>query len=82
MVSSGESLSLHLAASEHVVSFVLTQEDYGVQQSVYYMNHVLSSTETQYQPVEKLALALVQTAQKLHPYFQAHPIRVVTDQML
>ena len=32
--------------------------------------------------MEKLALSLVHASRKIRPYFQAHPIRVYTDQPL
>ncbi|XP_064979723.1 uncharacterized protein LOC135622021 [Musa acuminata AAA Group] len=45
-------------------------------------SHVLSGPEERYPLIEKLALALVLSDQKLHPYFQAHPVEVITDQPL
>lgn len=39
-------------------------------------------TETQYLEIKKLALTLITSARKLHPYFQAHSILVLTDQPL
>ncbi|XP_009385521.2 uncharacterized protein LOC103972866 [Musa acuminata AAA Group] len=77
-----EKLSIYLAASQHMVSSVLTKEASGEQLSVYYISHVLNGPEEQYPPIEKLALALVLASQKLLPYFQAHPIEVITDQPL
>lgn len=38
--------------------------------------------ETKYPVMEKWALALVTAPRKLKPYFQAHPITVMTDQPL
>ncbi|GKC41832.1 reverse transcriptase domain-containing protein [Tanacetum coccineum] len=35
--------------------------------------------ETNYAPMEKLTLALVHAARRLRRYFQAHPIKVITD---
>lgn len=35
-----------------------------------------------YLRIEKLAFALVTSARRLHPYFQAHTIRVLTDKTL
>ncbi|XP_009388188.2 uncharacterized protein LOC103975002 [Musa acuminata AAA Group] len=49
---------------------------------VYYVSHVLNGPEERYPPIEKLALALVLSARKLRPYFQAHPVEVITDQPL
>nr|XP_009413508.1 PREDICTED: uncharacterized protein LOC103994794 [Musa acuminata subsp. malaccensis] len=85
-VSPGEKLSLYLAASQHAVSSVLVKENSGDQLPVYYVSHMLSGPEERYPPIEKLALALalalVLSARKLRPYFQAHPIEVITDQPL
>ncbi|XP_064941153.1 uncharacterized protein LOC103974602 [Musa acuminata AAA Group] len=81
-VSPGEKLSLYLAASRHAVSSVLVKENSGDQLPVYYVSHMLSGPEERYPPIEKLALALVLSARKLRPYFQAHPIEVITDQPL
>ncbi|XP_065033909.1 uncharacterized protein LOC135666271 [Musa acuminata AAA Group] len=81
-VSPGEKLSLYLAVSRHSVSSVLVKEISGNQLPVYYVSHILSGPEERYPPIEKLALALVLSARKLRPYFQAHPIEVITDQPL
>nr|XP_009395688.1 PREDICTED: uncharacterized protein LOC103980886 [Musa acuminata subsp. malaccensis] len=81
-VSPGEKLSIYLATSRHAVSFVLTKEAPGDQLPVYYISHVLNEPKKRYPPIERLALALVLIAQKLRPYFQAHPIEVITDQLL
>ncbi|XP_065033836.1 uncharacterized protein LOC135666192 [Musa acuminata AAA Group] len=81
-VSPGEKLGLYLAASPHAVSSVLVKESSGPQLPIYYVNHVLSGPKERYPPIEKLALALVLSARKLCPYFQAHPVEVITDQPL
>ncbi|XP_065017671.1 uncharacterized protein LOC135644139 [Musa acuminata AAA Group] len=81
-VSPGEKLGLYLAASQHAVSSVLIKENSGEQLPVYYVSHVLNGPEERYPPIEKLALALVLSARKLRPYFQAHPVEVITDQPL
>ncbi|XP_065035979.1 uncharacterized protein LOC135671747 [Musa acuminata AAA Group] len=81
-VSPGEKLSLYLAVSRHAVSSVLVKEISGDQLPVYYVSHMLSGPKERYPPIEKLALALVLSARKLRPYFQAHPIEVITDQPL
>ncbi|XP_065036645.1 uncharacterized protein LOC135672121 [Musa acuminata AAA Group] len=82
LVSPGEKLSLYLAASQHAVSSVLVRENFGDQLPVYYVCHMLSRPEGRYPPIEKLALALVLSVRKLRPYFQAHPIEVITDRPL
>nr|XP_009387907.1 PREDICTED: uncharacterized protein LOC103974748 [Musa acuminata subsp. malaccensis] len=76
-VSPQEKLGIYLAASQNAVSSVLIKEAPGGQQPVYYTSHVLNGPEERYPPIEKLALALVLTARKLRPYFQAHPIEYV-----
>ncbi|VVA30341.1 PREDICTED: Retrovirus-related Pol poly from transposon, partial [Prunus dulcis] len=42
----------------------------------------LQSAELRYPPLEQLALALVVSARRLRPYFQAHGIKVLTNQPL
>ncbi|XP_065017243.1 uncharacterized protein LOC135643806 [Musa acuminata AAA Group] len=81
-VSPREKLGLYLAASQHAVSSVLVREDSGEQLPVYYANHVLTGPEERYPPIEKLALVLMLSTRKLCPYFQAHPVEVITDQPL
>ena len=68
-VSPGEKLGVYMAASQHAVSSVLVKENSGEQLPVYYVSHVLNGPEERYQPIEKLALALVLSARKLRPYF-------------
>ncbi|XP_065007552.1 uncharacterized protein LOC135638367 [Musa acuminata AAA Group] len=81
-VSPDEKLGLYLAASPHAVSSVLVKESSGPQLPIYYVSHALSGLEERYPSIEKLALALVLSARKLRPYFQAHPVEVITDQPL
>nr|XP_009387619.1 PREDICTED: uncharacterized protein LOC103974492 [Musa acuminata subsp. malaccensis] len=81
-VSPGEKLGLYLAASQHALSSVLVKENSNQQLPIYYVSHVLSGPEEHYPPIEKLALALVLSAWKLRPYFQAHPVEVITNQPL
>ncbi|KAM1257939.1 hypothetical protein ACFX2J_037436 [Malus domestica] len=54
-------------------------EDGNVERSVYYTSKALQDAETRYSNIEKLALALVMSARKLRPYFQAHSIIVLTN---
>ena len=42
------------------------------------MSKALRDAETRYTKLEKLTLALVMVAKKLRPYFQCHPITVLT----
>ncbi|XP_065050236.1 uncharacterized protein LOC135680283 [Musa acuminata AAA Group] len=81
-VSPQEKLGVYLAASRHAISSVLIKEAFGEQLPIYYTSHVLNGPEERYPLIEKLALALVLTARKLRPYFQAHPIEVIINQPL
>ncbi|VFQ58930.1 unnamed protein product [Cuscuta campestris] len=42
----------------------------------------LKRTGKRYTPLEKCVLAVVVTVKRLTPYFQAHPVRIMTDQPL
>lgn len=53
-----------------------------MQAPVYYTNRALRGAEERYPRAEKIALALVATARRLRPYFQAHTIQVLTNQPL
>ena len=75
----GEVLLLYLAVSEHAVSAVLIREEGSKQLPIYYVSKALLDAETHYSRLEKLALALIVAARMLRPYFQAHPIVVVTS---
>ncbi|XP_019256377.1 PREDICTED: uncharacterized protein LOC109234769 [Nicotiana attenuata] len=74
----GEILLAYHGVLEVVVSAVLVREDEGTQSPIYYVSKILTGVETLYPHLKKLALALVVAAQKLRPYFQCHPIVVVT----
>ncbi|XP_019200277.1 PREDICTED: uncharacterized protein LOC109193905 [Ipomoea nil] len=64
------------------VSSVLVREEDRVQHPVYYVSRSLKAAETRYTALEKIVYALVVTVRKLAPYFQAHTVRVLTDQPL
>ncbi|GKV06415.1 hypothetical protein SLEP1_g18313 [Rubroshorea leprosula] len=67
----GEILYLYLGISDKAISSVLVREEAKQQKSIYYISSVLHG-----------ALAVVTSARKLRPYFQSHPIIVLTDQPL
>ena len=46
------------------------------------MSKAVVDVETQYSIMEQMTLALKSTAQKLHPYFLAHQVIVLTNQPL
>ncbi|GAV68100.1 rve domain-containing protein/RVT_3 domain-containing protein [Cephalotus follicularis] len=78
----GEDLYLYLAATSGAVSAVLVREEDKVQRPVYYLSKALNDAEGRYPEVEKFAYALIISARKLRPYFQAHTIKVLTDKPL
>ncbi|KAJ3698911.1 hypothetical protein LUZ61_002616 [Rhynchospora tenuis] len=73
-----EPLYLYISTNEEAISTALVREEEGVQKPVYFVSRVLRDAETRYPTIEKSAFAIVITAKKLRPYFQAHPIRVAT----
>ncbi|KAM2322906.1 hypothetical protein ACFXTH_019529 [Malus domestica] len=78
----GDTFIIYLSVSASAVSSVLIQNDGNVERPVYYASKALQDAETRYSKIEKLALALVMSARKLHPYFQAHFIIVLTNHPL
>ncbi|KAM3001412.1 hypothetical protein FF2_037705 [Malus domestica] len=80
----GDTLIIYLSVSvsASTVRSFLIRNDGNVEQPVYYASKALQDADTQYSNIEKLALALVMSARKLHPYFQAHFIIVLTNHPL
>lgn len=78
----GKNLYVYLAVFEHAVSSIQFKEENAIQWPIYYVNKPLQSGEVRYSEIEKLALTLVISTRKLHPYFQAHPIKVLTSHQL
>ena len=74
--SEKELLTLYLAVSDFSTSVVLIREKDRVQHLVYYYSRALRGAEERYPKMEKLILALVTTARKLRPYFQAYTIEI------
>ena len=66
-----EDLYMYLAVSDHTVNSVLLKHQKRIQGPTYYLSKTLVDVETQYFPLEKMALALVHTTRKLPHYFQA-----------
>lgn len=75
----GETLFLYIAVSQSAVSAVLLREQDKIQQPVYFVSHALTGAETRYPMIEKAAYAVITAARRLRPYFDAHPITVLTD---
>jgi hypothetical protein len=81
----GEPLYLYVTATTQVVSAVIvverTEEGHAlpVQRPVYYVSEVLSETKARYPQIQKLLYAVVLARHKLHHYFEAHPVMVVSS---
>ena len=75
----GEELYLYLAVSASTVSSALIHEEERIQKPVYYTSRALRGAKERYTNMEKLAFALLIAFRKLRPYFQSHPIVVLTD---
>ena len=75
----GELITLYLAISDFSTRAALGRDKDRVQHLVYYCSRSLRGAEDRYPRMEKLILALVTTARKLRPYFQAHTIEVPTE---
>ncbi|XP_020412920.1 uncharacterized protein LOC109947377 [Prunus persica] len=78
----GEILYLYLSVSGTAVSSVLVRKPERAELLIFYASKALQSAELRYPPLEQLALALVVSARRLRPYFQAHGIKVLTNQPL
>ncbi|KAI5355600.1 hypothetical protein L3X38_008495 [Prunus dulcis] len=78
----GEILYLYLLVSGTAVSSVLIRKPEKAELPIFYVSKALQSAELRYPPLEQLALALVVSARKLRPYFQAHGIKVLTNKPL
>ena len=74
---------MYLALSEWAISAALFRcPSPKEQRPIYYVSRALADVETWYSKMELTTLALRSAAQKLRPYFQAHPMVVLTDQPL
>ncbi|RVW64169.1 Retrovirus-related Pol polyprotein from transposon 17.6 [Vitis vinifera] len=79
----GEKLYMYLVVSDWAISAVLFYyPTHREQKPIYYVSRALVDAETRYSKIEQTALALRSAAQKLYPYFQAHPVVILTDQPL
>ncbi|GJY53120.1 reverse transcriptase domain-containing protein [Tanacetum coccineum] len=75
-----EPLFIYLAISRDAVSGVLMAEHAGRQAPIRHVNRTLHEAERNYAPLEKLTLCLLHLSRRLRRYFEAHPIKVITDQ--
>ena len=80
ILEAGDMLYLYLAIPDVLVSAGLFKEDENWKHKpVFFVNKSLFEAETRYTRLKQAALALRMAAKKLHPYFQAHPIVVLTN---
>ena len=76
----GETHFVYLAVSDISVSAALFKEgENRKQRLVFFVNKSLVDAETRYSHLEQAAWVLRVATKKLRPYFQAHPIIVLTD---
>jgi hypothetical protein len=86
----GQPHILYVSATHSVVSGALVVEKEVAhkgatmkqQHPVYFVSEVLAGSKKYYSKVEKICYAVVMSARKLQQYFEAHTIRVLTDQPL
>ncbi|GKF77533.1 reverse transcriptase domain-containing protein, partial [Tanacetum coccineum] len=77
-----EMLDVYVAAATEAVSAVLLAKRKGKQFPIHYVSRTLNEFERNYVPLEKSALSLLHMSRRLRSYFEAHPIKVITDQPL
>ena len=76
-------LYLYIAASNIAVSAALFKECGDAKlRPVFFVSKSLTDAETGYSHLERASLALRTAAKKLRPYFQVHPVVVLTDLLL
>ncbi|VVA37397.1 PREDICTED: Retrovirus-related Pol poly from transposon, partial [Prunus dulcis] len=78
----GDILVVYLSVSASAVSSVLIRSKDNAEHPVHYVSKALQDAEVRYPDIEKLAFSLVISARRLRPYFQAHTIHVLTNQLL
>ncbi|KAI3465162.1 hypothetical protein Pfo_021825 [Paulownia fortunei] len=78
----GETLFIYQAVAIEAISAVLVREVGQAHQPIYYTSKILQGAEQRYPNIEKLALALITATRKLRPYFQSHPVVVLTNHPL
>lgn len=78
----GDTLQLYISASPKTIAAVLLVDKEKQQRPKYFVSHILNGPESRYQLAEKIALAVIIPTRKLRPYFDCHPIQVLTNQPL
>ncbi|GKB88847.1 reverse transcriptase domain-containing protein [Tanacetum coccineum] len=75
-----ETLYAYLAVGAEVLSAILLTDRKGRQCPVQYVSKTLNEAERNYAVMEKLTLSLIHMTRRLRRYFEAHPVKVITDQ--
>ena len=76
----GDTLYLYLVVSKVSISSTLFKEDKNRKQtSIFFVRKSPVEAETRYTHLEQATLALRVETKKLRPYFQAHPIVMMTN---
>lgn len=71
---------MYISTSPKTVAAVFVAEVEGKSQHpVYFFSHVLNGPEMRYPLIEKLTYAVLVSARKLRPYFDAHSTEVLTN---
>jgi hypothetical protein len=84
----GKKLLLYIAATTHIVSTAIVVErqeeghPFSVQRPVYFISEVLLESKVHYLTIQKLLYCILITSRKLHHYFNAYNISMVTDFLL
>ena len=72
-------LLLYLATNSYAIGALIAQENEGgVEQPVFYINHALKDAETRYPRAERACLAIVYASQRLRHYFLAYEVWMMT----
>ena len=72
-------LLLYMATNSYAIGALIAQEDGGgIEQPVYYINRVLKDAETDYPRAKRACLAIVYASQRLHHYFLAYEVWLMT----
>src|SRR4051812_36101062 len=80
-----EPMMLYIAATNRVISVVMVVERpekdkaRQIQRPVYYISEVLSASKQNYPHYKKMCYGVYMSAKRLKPYFQDHPITVVSS---
>ena len=75
-----ETLYLYIVVYDvSVIATLFKEDEHRKQRLIFFISKSLYEAETQYTRLEQATLALNVVAKKLCPYFQAHPITILTN---